>query len=394
MIDACPGFISTKEYKSKCIYDCSTVSAEFQYMLPDIHVNTAYSLHVSKDRAKQKKRRTIVEQLQSNSPRRRRPRLDATADESDEEDSRSSSPIIEAIISRRRTISTSIHRPTIVRPIKPTDVSSDSSSDDDVIAISDEEIPTLSREIMVNEYNHRNGNGSRYSDSPTFPSHRSSQTYSTAAGGYSRQNAVQLRPQFRGPKIRYASQQPTPPMFTGPIMDPRKVYQPTSRPPPQHHQQQTNPVIRPTAATAIPRQIPPSNPSLGNLHFDPATGKYKTTSSFNLQKTSPPTVSSSSIAAPKKPDTPPFSGEAFPAVTSDPRTWRVAQVSAWICKSVEKDFHLTLFNNRVSGLQLLKLTTHDLSHMGIPFGRALKLQDLIRKLRSYTELNFGNIDDA
>jgi hypothetical protein len=397
MIDACPGFISTKEYKSKCIYDCSTVSTEFQYMLPDVHVNTAYSLHVSKDRAKQKKRRTIVEQLQSNSPRRRRSRIGATAEESDDEDSRSSSPIIEAIISRRRTISTSIHRPTIVRPIKPTDVSSDSSSDDDdVIAISDEEIPTLSREIMENEYNHRNGNGnngSRYSDSPTFPSHHLSQTPSYPVAGYSRQNAMPLRPQSRtlGPKIRYASQIPTPPMFTGPIMDPRKVYQPTSRP--QYHQQ-PNPIIRPTAA--IPRQIPPSNPSIGNLHFDPATGKYKTTSSFNLQKTSPSTVSPSANVAPqpKKPDTPPFSGETFPAVNSDPRAWRVAQVSAWICKSVEKDFHLTLFNNRVSGLQLLKLTTHDLSHMGIPFGRALKLQDLIRKLRTYTELNFGNIDDA
>uniref|UniRef100_A0A914Y6N6 SAM domain-containing protein n=1 Tax=Panagrolaimus superbus TaxID=310955 RepID=A0A914Y6N6_9BILA len=397
MVDACPGFISTKEIKNKCIYDCSTVSSRFPYLLPDTHVNTAYSLHVSKDRAKQKKRRTIVEQLQSNSPRRRRSRINASSfanGEESDEDSRSSSPIIETIISRRRTISTSV-RPTIIRPIKPTEVSSDSSSDDDVIPLSDEEIPTLAREMSVNEFNQRNGGGSRYSNSPTFP-YASTTPYDRPHPNTLSRPTMPLRPQFRtlGPKIRYPSQ-PAPAMFTGPIMDPRKVYVPhvitPSRPP-----QNSNPVIRPTPIRpTIPSTQISSSPSNRHLRIDPATGKYMIMSSFNQQKVSPPTVSSSTKVEPLKADTPPPpTGQAFPDVNSDPRTWRVAQVSAWICKSFEKDFSHTLFKHRVSGMQLLKLTTHDLSQMGIPFGRALKLQDLIRKLRVYTEKTFGNIDDA
>ena len=305
-LDACPGFLNTKKFHSQCSFDCCLVDEKYAFMRPEFHVNTAYSLYQKKEKCEQnnkKRRRTLVEQLQSNSPRRKRSRVNGRitpihgAEESDN-DSRSSSPVFDQRpVQRNRTIS-SCQRPAITRPLKPVELSSDTSSDEESVIdlSSDEEIPTLTRQANVNELNQKNGTvNRRFSNSPSL-------SPSVDASIYHRplfpRPAMAMRPltpmRHDGPRIHYPTRHFRP-LLSGPIMDPRKIFRST-----------------PPAAPPQEQQI----------RFDVATGKYVTSYSIKdygnasaVRLPPPPPPKKSPSISPTLPPQPPKAENTSPMST-------------------------------------------------------------------------------
>lgn len=356
LIDACPGFIVVGDSSKECNYGCSIVNDELNYMLPENHIHTSYSVYSTEMEKLRgpRKRKTIVEQLEetkgpSISPKKKKISISEEEDE-EEDDIIDEDDDVDYL--SRHSISIDGRKPSVVRPVQQIGedsdsiitVSSDDSDDDEPAPELVSQINAIPRPVNIPVSKPQIGMPVLQSQfRPPLP-----KLHTTNNGTYLRTST----PMGSGPRLRLAN--------------------PSSSAIPQLQQfsvmNEQNPILDP-----IKRQLPrltknttprSSLPGDCRLSFDPMTGKHVmigptrqpvTFNGFPYQSPAP------SIENPVLPESRRISIEYgdvklnLPLINSNPRKWKTAQICAYLRKAKFEDPVIELINSYASFLISLSI---------------------------------------